>query len=50
MLAGTAGETQTEAGSRGTDFLEYEAYGEMAEAMLARIMRECRRSGRRCWP
>lgn len=31
------GETATEVGPRGTDFLEYEAYGEMAERMLARI-------------
>ncbi len=37
-FAGTVrGETQMDEGSRGTDFLEYEAYGEMAEAMLARI-------------
>ena len=31
------GETTTQAGARSTDFLNYEAYGEMAEAMLARI-------------
>ena len=31
------GETATAAGVRGTDFLNYEAYTEMAEAMLARI-------------
>ena len=31
------GETTTEAGPRGTDFLEYEAYAEMAERMLAQI-------------
>ncbi len=31
------GETATEGGSRDTDFLEYEAYAEMAEAMLAQI-------------
>lgn len=37
-FAGTVrGETQTAEGRRDTDFLEYEAYGEMAEAMLARI-------------
>ncbi len=46
-FAGTVrGETQTEAGSRGTDFLEYEAYGEMAEAMLARIGAEMQEK----WP
>ncbi|HHY54238.1 MAG TPA: molybdopterin converting factor subunit 1 [Chloroflexi bacterium] len=31
------GETMTDKGVRGTDFLNYEAYTEMAEAMLARI-------------
>lgn len=31
------GETTTERGVRGTDFLNYEAYTEMAETMLARI-------------
>ncbi len=31
------GETATEDGARGTDFLEYEAYGVMAERMLAQI-------------
>jgi len=31
------GETTTDAGARGTDFLNYEAYVEMAEAMLAQI-------------
>lgn len=31
------GETATDAGTRGTDFLEYEAYTEMAERMLAQI-------------
>ncbi len=31
------GETVTATGVRGTDFLNYEAYTEMAEAMLARI-------------
>lgn len=31
------GETATEEGDRGTDFLEYEAYAEMAEPMLATI-------------
>ena len=31
------GATATTAGVRGTDFLNYEAYTEMAEAMLARI-------------
>lgn len=31
------GETATEQGARGTDFLQYEAYVEMAEAMLAQI-------------
>lgn len=31
------GETATDMGARGTDFLNYEAYVEMAEAMLAQI-------------
>lgn len=31
------GETATETGLRGTDFLQYEAYAEMAETMLAQI-------------
>lgn len=31
------GETTTESGKRGTDFLAYEAYAEMAERMLAQI-------------
>ena len=31
------GETETESGSRGTDFLVYEAYADMAEKMLALI-------------
>jgi molybdopterin synthase catalytic subunit len=31
------GETATETGQRGTDFLNYEAYTEMAERMLAQI-------------
>ncbi|MDQ3249394.1 MAG: molybdenum cofactor biosynthesis protein MoaE [Chloroflexota bacterium] len=31
------GETTTQAGARSTDFLNYEAYAEMAEGMLARI-------------
>jgi molybdopterin synthase catalytic subunit len=31
------GETATETGERGTDFLAYEAYAEMAERMLAQI-------------
>jgi len=34
------GETVTQEGKRGTDFLEYEAYTEMAEQMLARIGQE----------
>lgn len=40
------GETMTEAGVRGTDFLEYEAYTEMAEAMLAQIGDEIKQR----WP
>jgi len=31
------GETMTEEGQRGTDFLHYEAYAEMAETMMAQI-------------
>lgn len=31
------GETVTDEGERGTDFLHYEAYAEMAEAMMAQI-------------
>jgi molybdopterin synthase catalytic subunit len=31
------GETATSEGTRGTDFLHYEAYAEMAESMLAQI-------------
>lgn len=34
------GETVTAEGVRGTDFLNYEAYAEMAEALLARIGQE----------
>jgi molybdopterin synthase catalytic subunit len=34
------GETATDEGPRGTDFLHYEAYAEMAEAMLAQIGQE----------
>ncbi len=34
------GETATVEGQRGTDFLNYEAYVEMAEPMLARIGEE----------
>lgn len=34
------GETVTAEGMRGTDFLNYEAYTEMAEAMMARIGEE----------
>jgi molybdopterin synthase catalytic subunit len=36
------GETTTDAGPRGTDFLEYEAYSEMAERVMARIGDEIR--------
>jgi molybdopterin synthase catalytic subunit len=40
-FAGTVrGETVTEEGARGTDFLNYEAFTEMAEQMLARIGEE----------
>lgn len=34
------GETQTKNGERGTDFLEYEAYVEMAEKLMAQIGEE----------
>lgn len=40
------GETATQEGMRGTDFLNYEAYAEMAEAMLARIGAEIQQK----WP
>ncbi len=40
------GETATTEGARGTDFLNYEAYAEMAETMLARIGDEIRER----WP
>ena len=40
------GVTATDTGERGTDFLDYEAYGEMAEAMLAQIGDEIRQK----WP
>ena len=40
------GETATQEGVRGTDFLNYEAYTEMAEAMLARIAVEIKQQ----WP
>ena len=40
------GETTTETGPRGTDFLEYEAYAEMAERTLARIGEEIKAK----WP
>lgn len=40
------GETTTTGGVRGTDFLNYEAYTEMAEAMLARIGAEIKEQ----WP
>lgn len=46
-FAGTVrGETVTEEGKRGTDFLQYEAYSEMAERMLAQIGDEIRAQ----WP
>jgi molybdopterin synthase catalytic subunit len=46
-FAGTVrGETQTAEGQRGTDFLNYEAYGEMAERMLAQIGAEIKQQ----WP
>ncbi|MBW7883616.1 MAG: molybdenum cofactor biosynthesis protein MoaE [Caldilineaceae bacterium] len=40
------GETVTSEGMRGTDFLNYEAYPEMAERMLARIGEEIKQK----WP
>ena len=40
------GETVTAEGKRGTDFLHYEAYVEMAESMLAQIGAEIRQQ----WP
>ena len=40
------GETATTEGMRGTDFLHYEAYAEMAERMLAQIGEEIQRQ----WP
>ena len=40
------GETVTQEGQRGTDFLHYEAYAEMAEQMLAQIGDEIQRK----WP
>ena len=40
------GETKTSDGARGTDFLEYEAYGAMAERMLAQIGEEIKTQ----WP
>ncbi|CAN5577158.1 molybdenum cofactor biosynthesis protein MoaE [soil metagenome] len=40
------GETATQSGARGTDFLEYEAYAEMAEPMLAKIGAEIKEQ----WP
>jgi molybdopterin synthase catalytic subunit len=40
------GETATQTGSRGTDFLNYEAYTEMAERMLAQIGDEIQQQ----WP
>ncbi len=40
------GETTTEEGPRSTDFLNYEAYGEMAERQLARIGDEIKQQ----WP
>ncbi len=40
------GETATDEGARGTDFLEYEAYTAMAERMLAQIGDEIQRK----WP
>jgi molybdopterin converting factor subunit 1 len=40
------GETATDQGMRATDFLEYEAYTEMAEAMLAQIGEEIKQR----WP
>jgi molybdopterin synthase catalytic subunit len=40
------GETATDTGQRGTDFLHYEAYAEMAETMLAQIGDEIQQQ----WP
>lgn len=40
------GETATTEGTRGTDFLHYEAYAEMAESMLAQIGAEIQQQ----WP
>src|SRR5687768_9066401 len=40
------GETVTNEGQRGTDFLQYEAYAEMAEGMMAQIGDEIRAQ----WP
>ncbi len=40
------GETATDEGQRGTDFLHYEAYAEMAETMLAQIGDEIQKK----WP
>jgi molybdopterin synthase catalytic subunit len=40
------GETLTDAGAKNTDFLNYEAYAEMAEGMLAQIGDEIRQQ----WP
>jgi molybdopterin synthase catalytic subunit len=40
------GETVTEEGQRGTDFLNYEAYAEMAERMMAQIGEEIQQK----WP
>ena len=40
------GETNTESGARGTDFLDYEAYAGMAEQMLAQIGEEIKAQ----WP
>jgi len=46
-FAGTVrGETATETGDRGTDFLDYEAYTVMAEQMLAQIGEEIQQK----WP
>ncbi|MEM7131159.1 MAG: molybdopterin converting factor subunit 1 [Chloroflexota bacterium] len=40
------GQTQTDGGARGTDFLEYEAYVDMAEQLMARIGEEVQEK----WP
>lgn len=46
-FAGTVrGETETESGTRGTDFLVYEAYAEMAEQSLGKIGQEIQEK----WP